>query len=636
MSIDFDPPMVSCQTSMPPNLTTMTDPGWFSGVPTDITFHCADNEILFAARIRKAIAGIEVCRGSPDRVIEARDAIALPGVPAIWGSDGFRIPESCVRRGPKLTQYFRSGEENIRPPEDLELVDEPSVYLSMLPAAWGHFLTEGLSRLWISRERAEFRKLRFFYTFGSAKHPHFESFLSYLDIGCERLVEIKKPTRFKTCLIPLPSFSIRGQAYTIHGDTIRTAAGRVVEGSTFDDQPVYLSRSKLRRGRIIRNEQILEAQLAEAGILVIYPELLGLDDQIRLFNTNRIFIGCWGSAFHNLAFCLDSAKLNTHILCESVPNPNYLMFDAILSGKANYIQTLMPRSDAPQIYPNLDSAIDVDRTVAYLRAAGLMRRQLVSLYDPSSVKRPMDDVTTNLQPARESVRRLNLLAERLPVTSYLEIGVREGSTFLHISAEQKTGVDPKFQFDHLSAATSNIIFAEMTSDAFFSGLPIETKYDLIFIDGLHTFEQVVRDFLNSLAHSHDKTVWLIDDTKPCDVYSALDTISHAMKYRRQEAHSQDRSWHGDVYKIVFLLNDFFLNMNYRTLIGSGNPQTLVWKSPNKAVSGHVARFGNLEGISRLDYFAMLENVALLRECSEMEAIELCVRELSREQSKPSI
>ncbi|HET7247078.1 MAG TPA: class I SAM-dependent methyltransferase [Streptosporangiaceae bacterium] len=52
------------------------------------------------------------------------------------------------------------------------------------------------------------------------------------------------------------------------------------------------------------------------------------------------------------------------------------------------------------------------------------------------------------------------------------------------------------------------IFAEMTSDEFFAGLPTGKTYDLIFIDGLHTFEQAYRDLCNAIVHSHDEETTL--------------------------------------------------------------------------------------------------------------------------------
>ena len=118
---------------------------------------------------------------------------------------------------------------------------------------------------------------------------------------------------------------------------------------------------------------------------------------------------------------------------------------------------------------------------------------------------------------------------------------------------------------------------ETTSDEFFQTLPPGKTFDLVFLDGLHTFEQTYRDVCNVLIHSHPNTAVLIDDTKPSDVYSSLRDPGKAMEYRKTTG-SDDHSWHGDTFKVVFALHDFHRGLDYRTIVGSGNPQTLIWRS----------------------------------------------------------
>lgn len=73
-----------------------------------------------------------------------------------------------------------------------------------------------------------------------------------------------------------------------------------------------------------------------------------------------------------------------------------------------------------------------------------------------------------------------------------------------------------------------------TSDEFWvSGNP--TPYDLIAIDGLHTFEQAIRDLLSSMRFSHPCTIWLIDDTLPCDVFSAIPDRERSFRERPSRA-----------------------------------------------------------------------------------------------------
>jgi hypothetical protein len=109
-----------------------------------------------------------------------------------------------------------------------------------------------------------------------------------------------------------------------------------------------------------------------------------------------------------------------------------------------------------------------------------------------------------------------------------------------------------------------------TSDQFFADMPVDQTFDLVFIDGLHPFEQTYRDFCNSLLHTHPRSVLLIDDTLDNDVYSTITDYKWALKYQ-EAAGSKGRAWHGDIFKLVFALHDFYPGLNYRTMVGSGNP-----------------------------------------------------------------
>jgi hypothetical protein len=220
-------------------------------------------------------------------------------------------------------------------------------------------------------------------------------------------------------------------------------------------------------------------------------------------------------------------------------------------------------------------------------------------------------------------RRLYALSEGLDAATYLEIGVATGTTFLGIRVPNRTGVDPKFGFDTTPYADAHTTFVPTTSDEFFASLASDVKFDLMFIDGLHTFEQTYRDLCAALLHSHPRSVILLDDTVPIDVYSSIGDVAQSLRYREQAGISP-RMWHGDVYKVVLAIHDFHLGLNYRTIVGPGNPQTLVWRTPNAIRTAH---FGSIEEISRVTWFELMDNRQLLQECSEQEAIELCLRDL---------
>ncbi|HMA52388.1 MAG TPA: class I SAM-dependent methyltransferase [Magnetospirillaceae bacterium] len=221
------------------------------------------------------------------------------------------------------------------------------------------------------------------------------------------------------------------------------------------------------------------------------------------------------------------------------------------------------------------------------------------------------------------MRRINRLAAALNAHRYIEIGVHEGDTFLNVQIPHRTAVDPQMGPGVGNAQSDSVRCSHQTSDMFFSQDTLSEPYDIAFIDGLHVFEQVVRDFSNVILRTHGRSPILIDDTVPNDVFSSLPNEAAATTFR-QMAGLSGGAWHGDVFKTIYYIHDFWQSLDYRTIIGSGNPQTLVWRS-NKAP--RAPRFGSLETISRMTYFEMHLHSDVLKPASEDEAISACLDEI---------
>jgi spore maturation protein CgeB len=86
---------------------------------------------------------------------------------------------------------------------------------------------------------------------------------------------------------------------------------------------------------------------------------------------------------------------------------------------------------------------------------------------------------------------------------YLEIGTESGAS-LALSKGLSIAIDPAFQIEaDVMGSKSGLILQQCTSDAFFaSGLleKLGVKIDLAFLDGMHLFEYLLRDFINTEQH----------------------------------------------------------------------------------------------------------------------------------------
>ena len=139
--------------------------------------------------------------------------------------------------------------------------------------------------------------------------------------------------------------------------------------------------------------------------------------------------------------------------------------------------------------------------------------------------------------------------------AYLEIGVDEGTTFFAVEARTKVAVDPRFRFSIVDAKLKEpkSQFHEVTSDFYFGNIASEkTKFDIVYLDGLHTCEQTLRDFTNALNFLAPEGIIVIDDVVPNSYQASLPDQRASFKVK-DFVKSTDNSWMGDTYKLVFLI-----------------------------------------------------------------------------------
>jgi hypothetical protein len=140
-------------------------------------------------------------------------------------------------------------------------------------------------------------------------------------------------------------------------------------------------------------------------------------------------------------------------------------------------------------------------------------------------------------------RVLNWIHQFLKPENYFEIGVHKGTSIRQALPDTRcVGVDPSPNIEGRLSKAKQIY--ELTSDEFFEHYDLREllggPVDLAFIDGLHLFEQVLRDFANLERSCDANTVVLLHDCMPLD----------------QETASRERTtdfYSGDVWKAVLAI-----------------------------------------------------------------------------------
>ncbi|GGG30502.1 hypothetical protein GCM10010964_18040 [Caldovatus sediminis] len=147
---------------------------------------------------------------------------------------------------------------------------------------------------------------------------------------------------------------------------------------------------------------------------------------------------------------------------------------------------------------------------------------------------------------------LTRLHSVLQPRTYLEIGVRTGAS-LALAACPSIGVDPAMEPSAAALGRKPALFLfQMPSDRFFQqhdpcallGGPL----DMAFLDGLHEFETLLRDFLNTERHCRPNSVIVLHDCLPTDAGMTRRAQSGPRGPTRDP-----NVWTGDVWKLVPIL-----------------------------------------------------------------------------------
>ncbi len=141
------------------------------------------------------------------------------------------------------------------------------------------------------------------------------------------------------------------------------------------------------------------------------------------------------------------------------------------------------------------------------------------------------------------IKALKNIHRWLSPSFYLEIGVSRGRS-LRLARCRAIGVDPAYRLDH--QLPPDTTFVQATSDEFFATraptLLDGARPDLIFIDGMHLFENAFRDFINAEKVAPRHGLIIIDDVIP----------NHPAQAARER---RTKFWTGDVWKLRGVLSE---------------------------------------------------------------------------------
>ena len=192
---------------------------------------------------------------------------------------------------------------------------------------------------------------------------------------------------------------------------------------------------------------------------------------------------------------------------------------------------------------------------------------------------------------------LEALGRHLRPASYFEIGTNAGDSLARVTCDALC-VDPEFVLaGGVARSRRRTLLFQMSSDEFFAAHDLRAYFpggfDLALLDGLHWFEFLLRDFINTEGVAHRNSLVLLHDCMPANARMAERT----MRLVDGEDGRTRFGWAGDVWKMVAVLHEYRPDLLVRVL--DCPPTGLV------AVSG----LDPTSTVLRANYHAILERYA---------------------------
>lgn len=163
-------------------------------------------------------------------------------------------------------------------------------------------------------------------------------------------------------------------------------------------------------------------------------------------------------------------------------------------------------------------------------------------------------IQKQLLPGNQYTTWLEWFHKTLQPKNYLEIGVNTGTSLQYATSDYIVGVDPDPRIEQ--DLNENTKIFDVESDTFFAEQKVQKllggKIELAFVDGLHQFDQVLKDFINIEKNSTKNTVVLFHDIYP--VVPETATREWNTYY-----------WAGDTWKFMHVINKYRPDVTIRTI-----------------------------------------------------------------------
>ena len=262
---------------------------------------------------------------------EYRDVALIQNNIVLNATNSHLIPPTFSRNRRKFHDGVRYlPEEKVyvtRYPVDVEnclRVDSPVYYTDTeAPSVYGHVLIETMTRLWALHEVPKDVPIVTSVMPGRT----LGRMLSCLGVSLDRVLHIDRPIIARSGLFPTMAVARRDWVHPAAWEIFHRLKTLALSSDISSPERIFISRSRVL-GRDLLNQGEVETYFKSQGFVVVHPQDLPIEDQVKLFSSAKLVAGVAGSAMLNCVFA-DSARIlmlcsegwltNSHTLLSQKP-----------------------------------------------------------------------------------------------------------------------------------------------------------------------------------------------------------------------------------------------------------------------------------------------------------------------------
>jgi hypothetical protein len=362
------------------------------------------------------------------------------------------------------------------------------IYCGPLYHHFGHFLVESLARIWYARQHPDVPLIwagASTWTKGVTLRAWQADILDILGVTNPRRIATE-PTPVDRLHMPDIGYRYDDWLHPQHAEVLAAYHGPGQD----DSVKLWLSRSRLTTDARNLNAVAVERRLEVAGWTISYPEQRTVREQLADLARASVIAGEEGSAFHALLLLADVHDKKLHIFRRR-------------GGEHRNMRTIGEARGLDQDFHSLRNEVVIKGTGRYVTK---MSANASEVLDILGVPVP-DDAPAATNAGAATV--VNRVAQEFAASTYLEVGVQEGTAVPLVTLSRCAAVAERFPFDPRAYETERCRLIELPFEQYLACFDDRGRYDIIRL-AAPTLVAGLRAMIGSQALAHWDSVWLVD------------------------------------------------------------------------------------------------------------------------------